>query len=857
MDVAALLERVKTRRDYAGQLEHVEVLPERLGRFAAPAVPLDGPLKRVLAGRGIEDLYSHQVEALEAARAGSDVVIVTGTASGKTLCYNLPILESILTSDSLPLAGRDQTSTGDPKSPERSAVARREATGEGGEAGIRRPRALYLYPTKALAQDQQRGLLELTAGDPELASAIRPGVYDGDTPTAQRRRIRNEANLVLSNPDMLHASILPYHPKWADFFAELRFIVLDEVHTYRGILGAHVSAVLRRLLRVCRHYGGAPTFLATSATIANPGELVSRLIGRKVEVIDDDGSPRGRKYFALWNPAPLGVDSLARRSANDDAVMWLEEAIEADGQTLAFTRTRQAAELIHRYVRDSLASKRSPHADKVRAYRGGYLPNERRAIEQDLFAGRLRGVAATNALELGIDIGSLDVALLVNYPGTIASCWQQAGRSGRRHDESLAVLLAGNDPVDQYLLRRPEYFFAQSPEHAVVDPNNPYVLARHLKAAAFELPLEGDDLATFGPLATPIVEALCHDEQLAEVRGAYYHPGGQNPAVGVSLRHMSDNTFSIVLIESGKPKAESGTNISNGFGPRTGLQPPAYGLQPNSTVIANVDSISAPELVYPEAVYLHDGETYLVRELDLVGKVAYVERRETDYYTQAVLESSVQITGERAASDVLPRASLAYGAVDVSWQTVAFKKIKFATRENIGLGPVDIPAQQLQTTACWLSPSDALRAEMKAQGLKASEGLVGLRNLAVVALPFVAMCDSRDLGGVVNSHNTGRPTMIVYDRYPGGLGYSEKGFARIEQLLAVCHEMIADCPCESGCPSCVGLPNLRPAIHSDLDLTRGYPMPDKLATIRLLELLHVPAIDPAEIDANEAVGCHD
>ncbi|HMO84981.1 MAG TPA: DUF1998 domain-containing protein, partial [Lacipirellulaceae bacterium] len=648
-------------------------------------------------------------------------------------------------------------------------------------------------------------------------------------PPGQRRRIRNEASVVLTNPDMLHASILPYHPKWAEFFAELRYVVLDEVHTYRGILGAHVSAVLRRLLRVCRHYGGRPTFLATSATIANPGELVGRLIGRDAAVIDDDGSPRGRKYFVLWNPAPLGNDGLARRSANDDAVEWLEAAVEAGGQALAFTRTRQAAELIHRYLRESLVRRRSPHADSVRAYRGGYLPNERRSIEQDLFAGRLRAVAATNALELGIDIGSLDAAVLVNYPGTIASCWQQAGRSGRRHDESLAVLLAGNDPVDQYLLRHPEYFFAQSPEHAVVDPDNPYVLEKHLRAAAFELPLTAEDLPEFGSTAAPIAEALCRDRQLVDVRGAYYHPGGQNPAVGVSLRHMSDNTFSIVLV--------SGQEGQWGAARDERCPGPGGPLPPGHTVIANVDAISAPELVYTQAVYLHDGETYLVRELDLEGKVAYVERRETDYFTQAVLESNVRIAGQRAASDACRAALLAYGDVEVTWQTVAFKKIKFATRENIGLGPVDIPAQQLATTACWLAPDDALRAELKGAGFKSTEALVGLRNLAVVALPLVAMCDSRDLGGVVNSNNLGRPTMILYDRYPGGLGYSEKGFARIGQLLEVCHAMVAECPCADGCPSCVGLPNLRPAIHSDPDLTRGQPMPDKAATQRLLELL--------------------
>jgi len=784
MDVAALLERIKSRQDYAGQLEHVEMLPERPGQFEIPSDPLPEALQQLLTRQGIDQLYSHQVAGLETARAGRDWVMVTGTASGKTLCYNLPIVET--------------------------ALADRDA------------RALYLYPTKALAQDQLKGLLELVGGDDELAAEIRPGVYDGDTPTAQRRRIRGEANLVLSNPDMLHAAILPYHPKWSSFFSELRYVVIDEVHTYRGILGAQVSAVLRRLLRVCAHYGSRPLFLSTSATIANPGELVGRLVGRQVEVIDDDGSPRGRKYFALWNPTPLGADSLARRSPNDDAVLWMNEALAADGQVLAFTRTRQAAELIHRYARQSLVQSHSPHADHVRAYRGGYLPNERRAIEQELFAGKLRAVAATNALELGIDIGSLDVALLVNYPGTIASTWQQAGRSGRRQDESLAVLLAGNDPVDQYLLRHPDYFFAQSPEHAAVDPDNPYVLAKHLQAAAFELPLTSSDMQQFGPLAEPIVQALCDERRLVDIEGEFYHPGGQNPTVGVSLRHMSDNTFSIVERNGGGKTGKGGMGA------------PGEG---EHTVIANVDSMSAPELVYPEAVYLHHGETYLVRTLDLDGKLAYVERRETDYYTQAVLESSVLITEQRDQSQAVPRVTLGYGAVDVSWQTVAFKKIKFETRENIGLGPVDIPPQQFETMAFWLAPDEQLRAAMKAEGLRASEGVVGLRNLAVVALPLVSMCDSRDLGGVVDSKNLGRSTMILYDRYPGGLGYCEKGFQHIGRLLGICHEMVASCPCEAGCPSCVGLPNMYAGAHSDPDLKRGHPMPNKRATAQLLELL--------------------
>jgi len=787
MDVHDFLDSLRCSRDYAGQLEHVEVLPERSGCYSEPQRPLPPLLTELLIAQGIDRLYTHQTSALETARDGGDLVVVSGTASGKTLCYNLPILETCLA---------------DPES-----------------------RALYLFPTKALAQDQLKGLLGLLSGNAEMAQRIRPGVHDGDTPTAQRRRIRAESSLVLSNPDMLHASILPYHPKWSRFFSSLKYVVLDEVHTYRGVLGANVACVLRRLRRVCRHYGSQPLFLAASATIANPGELTSRLIGRDVEVIDDDGSPRGRKCFALWNPTPLGKDRLARRSANDDAVWLMASAMEADAQVLAFTRTRQAAELIHRYVQETFRGRSSPLARQVRAYRGGYLPIERRQMEQDLFAGKLRGISATNALELGIDVGSLDVALLVHYPGTFASVWQQAGRAGRRTDDSLAILLAGNDPIDQFLLRHPDYFFAQSPEHAVVDPENTYVLAKHLKAAAFELPLDDDTVAAFGPLAPDIAQVLCDAEQLTQVAGKYYFASGQNPAHQISLRHMSDNTFSIVLRSPSEP----------------------------NEVIANVDAISAPELVYPEAVYLHNGETFFVRELDLNGKVAYVERHEMDYYTQAVLESNVRITEERlrvggastgdveGTTDAAPRlaahADLAFGDVDVSWKTVAFKKIKFNTRENIGFGPVDIPEQHLPTTAFWLTPHDAVRRELKLSGLRTSEGICGLRNLAIVALPIVAMCDSRDVSGVVDSKNLGKSTLILYDRYPGGLGYCEKGFHFVDELLRICHQMVTECECDDGCPSCVGLPNLRPAIHSDPDLIRGYPIPNKAATKRLCELL--------------------
>ena len=812
MNVAEFLESIRHHPCYDGQVAHCRQLPAREGRFAQPARPLVTQLQRLLADRGIVQLYEHQVTALDTARANQDLVVVTGTASGKTLCYNLPILDACLQNSDA--------------------------------------RALYLFPTKALAQDQLKGLLELLSADKDVAARIKPGVYDGDTPTAQRRRIKAEANLVLSNPDMLHASILPYHPKWHRFFSQLKFIVIDEVHTYRGILGAHVACVLRRLLRVCEHYGSQPVVLAASATIANPGELTGRLIGREVQVIDNDGSPRGAKYFVLWNPTPLDKDQLARRSATDDAVWLMAEAMQANAQVLTFTRTRQAAELVNRYTQDTLRDKSSPLAETMRAYRGGYLPHERRQIEKDLFSGQLRGVAATNALELGVDIGSLDVALLVHYPGTIASTWQQAGRSGRRHDESLAVLLAGNDPVDQYLLRHPDYFFAQSPEQAVVDPENTYVLAKHLKSAAFELPLDAAGLARFGSQAAVVNQVLCEEQELTAVAGKSYFAGAQNPAQQISLRHMSDETFSIVLVRAKhRPPVMEPTFFQTPSDPSRGPQDlgtPRRQMPTEHEVIANVDAISAPELIYPQAVYLHNGETYFIRQLDLDHRVAYAERHEMNYYTQAILDSHVQLIEERRRSEAVVDAQLAYGDVDVRWQTVAFKKIKFSTRENIGYGRVDIPAQNLPTTAFWLSPDDSMRATLKAERLRASEGLCGIRNLAVVALPMIAMCDSRDVSGVVDSKNLNRSTLILYDRYPGGLGYSEQGFHRILELLQLCYQLVSECPCEEGCPSCVGLPNLRPAIHSDPDLFRGYPMPNKRAATRLLEVLLNPATTPKD-----------
>ncbi len=870
MDLVDGLKRILSHPGLEHATVQVERIAARPGAYGQLSEPLPAPLQSALQRAGIGQLYSHQVEAIELARAGRDLVVVTGTASGKTLCYNLPVLEACL---------RERTSA-----------------------------ALYLFPTKALCQDQLGTLEQLPFAEPELARSARPAVYDGDTPQSQRRCIRAEANLVLTNPDMLHVGILPYHAKWARLLARLRFVVLDEVHTYRGIFGANVACLLRRLQRLCEHYGSRPQFLAASATIANPAELVERLVGRPVELIERDGSPSGPKYFLLINPPPVRPDATLRRSASELAAWLMAELIRLGAQVIAFTRTRQGAELVYRSVRDRLGP---GLGERVRAYRGGYLPQQRRAIESALFRGELKGVVSTNALELGIDVGSLDAAILIGYPGTIASAWQQAGRAGRRNLPSLAVLIAQNDPIDQYLVRHPEYLIEGSPEHAVVDPENQYVLANHMLAAAFELPLDEPDAERFGPAAAPIASRLEQAGHVNRVGTRFFPTAPLSPAAEFSIRHMSNNV--VAIVERTDDSAAFGKlAVLNGFqlpgldpfgsadtqalGPKTpyaidrcesssgqsgprrgrcGVKPPEppHGFR----VIANVDAISAPELVYPQAIYLHDGDTYFVRKLDLPARLAYVERVETDYYTQAILESQVRVAECRASRvlrqpaagpwqaqrpwletdspdspdkpekfrrsgllDSSPAASsppgvsvACFGHLEVTWRTVAFKKIKFETRENVGFGSVDLPAQELPTTGLWIVPAQCALAQLRDQGLEPYEGLVGLRNLFVQAMPLLAMCDPRDISGVVNASNLGVPAVFIYDRYPGGLGYCEKGYQLVDRLLQTCWQMVEECPCESGCPSCVGLPNFRPAQHSDPDLVRGWPIPSKEAA-RLL-----------------------
>ena len=666
----------------------------------------------------------------------------------------------------------------------------------------------------------QLGLLQRWAGaEEQISEVLAPAVYDGDTPSHNRSRIRARASVVLTNPDMLHVGILPYHAKWHNFLRQLRYVVLDEVHTYRGVFGSHVGGVLRRLMRMCRHYGSRPQLICCSATIANPLELTGKLTGREMMLIDNDGSPRGRKYFVLWNPPFLDRPGgrLSRRSANVEAVSLLVELVRRRAQTIVFAKARVVAELIYKYARDQLAGE-GDLAERIRPYRGGYLPSERREIEQQLFAGKLLAVAATNALELGIDVGSLDAAILVGFPGTICSTWQQAGRAGRGASDSIGFLLAYNDPVDQYLMRHPDYFFGAAHEHAIVDPGNPYILSGQIAYACFEKPITADDADYFGPLAEPVARAIADDGEMKAIDGRYYWTCSQYPAGRVNLRTISQDNYAIVDVTGGAAEADGDKAAPVG----------------RSKTIGQVDAISAPELVYPEAVYLHEGKTYLVRELAMAATIAYVRPCDVDYYTQPVLTSHCRITATDDDGPHLDGRKF-FGRVDVTWRTSGFRKIKYYSMELIGQASLELTSQTLSTSGMWWCVYEEMREDLSAAGYNPIEALMGARNLMLAALPGIAMCDRRDISGVVDSSNLGVPTVFVYDRYPGGVGFSQKGYQLLDKWLDMCRSIVAECPCEAGCPSCVGLPNLRPPIHHDPALGAGYPVPNKQATMLLLE----------------------
>ncbi len=731
MSVDAVLQKLENNPRFMANVTFRHTIEAQEGVFEPIPEFIPQAMRDLLKDKGIEQLYSHQAAALQAVQAGEDIVVVTPTASGKTLCYNLPVLKTLL---------------------------------EDEEA-----RALYLFPTKALAQDQ---VAELMAWSDSLGGKIKTYTYDGDTPGDARIAIRAAGSIVVTNPDMLHSGILPHHTKWMRLFENLKYVVIDELHIYRGVFGSHVANVLRRLERICCFYGAKPRFICTSATIANPKEHGEALLGRPVTVIDQNGAPRGRKDILFYNPPvvnkPLGI----RRSSLLEAEAVARELISHKIPTIVFARSRLDTEVLVTYLRKAFHRLGEP-PETIRAYRGGYLPKQRRQIELDLREGRVLGVVSTNALELGIDIGTLQAAVLTGYPGTIASTWQQLGRAGRSRDSSLAVVVANSSPLNQFIIQNPSYFMDRGVEYARINPNNLFILVSHLKCAAFELPFrEGEKFGEIDP--QEILDYLAAEMILRKVEGRWYWMSENYPAAHISLRSASTENFAIIDTTEGKTQ-----------------------------VIGEVDRFSAPMLIHEGAIYIHESKQYHIDHLDWEGQKAYAREVNTDYYTDANLDVELKVL-DVFASEELPQVRRSWGEVMVTAKTHMYKKIKFYTHENIGWGQISLPEQEMHTTAYWFSVPQEAASALDQGALQSA--LLGASHLLGNIASLELMCEPSDLGvaAQIKSPFTGCPTVFIYEKYPGGVGFSEQLFEAHGRLLWRALSIIRNCPCPSGCPSCVG-----------------------------------------------------
>jgi DEAD/DEAH box helicase domain-containing protein len=733
MDARTALDELAADPDLEGRCVYRELLPARTPRYASLMEPLHPEVTARLRARGIDPLYAHQAAGIEALREGRSIVVATGTASGKSACYQVPIVSSVI---------------------------------EG-----RRDTALLIYPTKALAQDQLRAMRSW------LVSGLRAVTYDGDTSYDERTWARKNANVVLTNPEMLHMGILPSHKRWGTFLTRLRYVVVDELHTLRGIFGSHVAHVLRRLRRVCEHYGAQPVFCFASATIGNPGELASALCGLPVEQIDDDASPRAERVLACWQRPLLDGHSGARGSANVETAELMTRFARSGHQTLAFTRSRRGAEVVAQIARRRMADAAPELADRVAAYRAGYLPEERRALEADITNGRLLGIAATNALELGVDVGGLDAVILNGFPGTLASLWQQAGRAGRTGRRSAAVLVAGDDQLDQWYAAHPQELSRRAPERAVVNPQNPYVLRAQVACAAHELPLEPGDERWFGTGLDDAVRELVQADLLTPRAGRMYWAGEHPPARDVGLRTGSSIEYRFVDTDEER-------------------------------VIGTVDDARVFSVAHPGAVYLHQGRQYRVERLDTADHIAFLEPYDdADEYTQARVETDIAIVDEEQFK-ALGASIVHLGAVEVQSKVVAFQRKQISTNDVLDVRELDLPERSLVTRACWYTiPADAVEAA----GIEAAQ-LIGAVHAAehglIGMLPLFTICDRWDVGGVSMAFHpqTGQPTIFVYDGYPGGAGIAELAFEAAERHARATLELIAGCPCDDGCPSCVQSP---------------------------------------------------
>lgn len=767
---------------YMERITGVLNLPSRAGKYAAMPGNVPEALVAALAARGIHQLYSHQAQAWQALEAGRNVVVVTPTASGKSLCYTLPVLSAAMRS---------------------------------------RSKALFLFPTKALAQDQVAELLELNrAGN----LGLKAFTFDGDTPADARSAVRIHGDIVVSNPDMLHQGILPHHTKWAQFFENLRYVVIDEIHSYRGVFGSHLANVLRRLKRICAFYGSSVQFILCSATIGNPHAHAEALIESELEAIVESGAPSGEKHILLWNPPVINPDLGLRASARSQSTRIARLAIKSGLKTLVFAQSRTMVEVLTKYLKDVFDHDPRKPA-RIRAYRGGYLPSERRSAEQAMRSGEVDGVVSTSALELGVDIGSLDVVILNGYPGSISATWQRLGRAGRRQQAAVGVLVASSDPLDQYLIRHPEFFSDAPPEHARIHPDQVLILLDHIRCAAFELPFVGEE--SFGTsVAGPYLEVLAQSGVLHREGERWEWIADSFPANAVSLRSVADGNFVVVDRSGGR-----------------------------QTIIAEVDYSAAALTLYEGAIHMIQSVPYQVEKLDWEGRKAYVQRTFVDYYTDAIDYSKLKVL-ERFDGTIAGAGSAHHGEVHVLRQVNGYKKIRYYTHENIGYGPVTLPEQQMHTTAMWWQLPQAILDSHFASRQAALDGFLSaafaLHCVAVVAV----MAEARDLqkavgsgdgAGVVSGDQRSRaqlralstqddaeamqkfmPTLFLYDNFPGGVGLSEPLWRRQAELIQRAQSLIERCPCASGCPACVG-----PILA--LDETQATP-PKELA-LRVLQLL--------------------
>jgi DEAD/DEAH box helicase domain-containing protein len=734
MNVAQIIDRLKADAQFKRNLTAWRTVPDKPAQYAGFPDKLNPRLVEGLRARGISDLYTHQHEAIEAILEGESICVVTPTASGKTLCYNLPVLNTLMQ---------------DPEA-----------------------RALYLFPTKALSQDQVHELQDTIE---ELDVKIGTFTFDGDTPASARKAVRKAGHIVVTNPDMLHTGILPHHTRWMNLFENLKYVVVDELHHYRGVFGSHLANVIRRLKRICAFYGSDPQFICCSATINNPKEMAERIIEKPIRLIDQNGAPQGERHFLFYNPPVVNAELGIRRSAVKEATRIATQFLSKDIQSIVFARSRLRVEIMTTYLKDAVRKMGKNH-NLVKGYRGGYLPTERRDIENGLRNGEIMTVVSTNALELGIDIGSLDVSIMTGYSGSVASTWQQAGRAGRRTSVSLVVLIATSGPLDQYIINHPEYFFELPPESATVDPNNLIIAASHLKCAVFELPFKKGESFGLDPASTEeILEYLCEQHILRRVKDKWHWSADTYPAEDISLRTAAPGN--VVILDTSD----------------------------NGRVIGEVDFFAAPVELYQNAIYLHQSAQYTVDELDLDDRKAYVRPVKVDYYTDAQIKVDLKTldTFRREAAGAVTRA---YGEVSVTWLPSIYKKIKFGTHENVGWGEIHLPESTMHTSSYWLEFPDDLEQRIGLEQKELGESLQALANTLRQVSPVQVLCDVTDIRSepMLKAPFTECPTIYLYETYPGGVGFSEKLFTHHNQLLRAAISLISGCECKEGCPSCVG-----------------------------------------------------